>query len=117
MHSLRSHDGYLLTDQRACYVPPSDLLGLGRFKEVATYRCWHCGGHMILDPPRSRPPEYCRLCDENICHECDGIRREADYEHISFDEMVEMVRSGKWALAPGSTSRRPILIQLPPPER
>lgn len=110
MNSLYRFDGYLLTDHRAGPGVPELGMPHGRLLEAATFMCWHCGGHIVPNPQRVRERAYCRLCDRYICDECDSIRREADYEHIPFHQVCDMVRSRKWALAPGSTSRRPILV-------
>jgi hypothetical protein len=106
--SLKRHDGELQIDNRATggAVP-----GFGNASHYAapTITCWHCKTVFMVNPLRTRPRNYCRKCDRYICDGCGAVAAQPDYQHRSFDQLAEMVMSGKYTIAGGSTSN-PILI-------
>ena len=77
MSSLRSHEGYLLIDNRfgpgvsAEFVrasgKPAPVVPEGAMYESATITCSHCHAVVILNPNRSRPRNYCAKCDHYVC--------------------------------------------------
>jgi len=113
-------EGYLIVDHRNSPGIPAahaerigvdpKLLGEGGIFEAATKRCCHCACVVVLNPCRVRPRTNCPKCDEYVCDECVSIMREPGYVHRSFAQIVDMVKSGKWEIGPGSTSRRVNLI-------
>lgn len=82
MHSLRSHEGYILIDHRnspgvpdAIMVPQGLIPGAGKgLFESATYTCPYCERVVILNPDRSRARAYDRKTDHYICDSCDALR-------------------------------------------
>lgn len=108
MSSLKRHDGELQIDNRATggAVP-----GFGNASHYAapTLTCWHCKNVVMLNPFRERPRNYCRKCDRYICDSCAAVAAQPDYQHRSFDQLAEMVTSGKFTIA-GGTPSAPILI-------
>jgi hypothetical protein len=89
--SLKRHEGWLMIDHRASPGIPADIaikLGLdpkqvagGRLMEAATLTCNHCGNAWKKNPLRTRPREYCKLCDHYICDRCGRLRTHAGYVH------------------------------------
>lgn len=65
MKSKRSHEGYLLIDNRCA--------GEG-YKELPTLTCSHCSVIMVVNPLRTRERGYCRKCDHYICDACNAER-------------------------------------------
>lgn len=81
MSSKRSHEGYVMVDQRAS--------GHGLF-ESASITCSHCHRVVVLNPDRTRPREYCSKCDHYICDGCGAIRKqtgECSPLNAVFDQM------------------------------
>lgn len=74
MKSKRSHEGYLLIDNRhaACPAHPTrEFAGAGAaVVEMPTLTCSHCQKQMIVNPLRTRERPYCRKCDHYLCDEC-----------------------------------------------
>jgi hypothetical protein len=76
--SKRSHEGYLLIDNRnnpglsdelaqQAGLPP----GAGRgMVELPTITCSHCQQVLIVNRQRTRERAYCRKCDHYICDPC-----------------------------------------------
>jgi hypothetical protein len=66
MHvSKRSHEGYLLIDNRTAG---------GVLLESATITCSHCQCVVVLNPDRSRSRGYCPKCDHYVCDGCEAVR-------------------------------------------
>jgi hypothetical protein len=119
MSSLTKHEGYLLIDHssspglteefvRQVHLPKA-AAGEGRKFETATLWCSHCAGTWIKNPDRDRPRNYCKKCDRYLCDGCAAEAVKADYVHRSFQELADLVRSGRFILGGGSPSA-PILI-------
>lgn len=109
MSSLSRFDGWLLTDHRAGPGLPDAGMPDGKAVEMATVTCWHCRTVVVMNPWRKRERNYCRKCDRYICDACNLAMQSADYVHRSFDEIADMVRSGKWRIEGGSASA-PVLV-------
>lgn len=116
MSSINRNDGYLLLDHsNAMPVPEAQLVaaglpetaGRGVF-ECATLYCPHCGSHSLKNPERVRPREYCKRCNHYVCDHCHSAAQEPTYTHRTFEELTELVASGRFTLA-GSASA-PILL-------
>ena len=58
MKTKRSHEGYLLNDNRASG---------GGVSELPTITCCHCQRIVVLNPLRTRERGYCRKCDHYVC--------------------------------------------------
>ena len=118
MTSLKAKDGYVMIDNRNTPGVSDALIhsaglpqGAGRgLFECASMHCVHCGGHVIPNPARTRPREFCKKCTAYICDPCHNAAQHADYVHRTIDELTELVGSGRYTLA-GSPSA-PILIPL-----
>lgn len=118
--SKRSHEGYLMVDHRASPGLPREYaerrglnpreLGEGGLFEAPTLGCPHCGSVVVMNPDRKRERAHCIKCDSYICDWCEARRHEPDYEHITMAQVRDMVGSGRYRLAPGSTAVRPILV-------
>ena len=118
--SLAQHFGYVMIDHRASPGLPEDMalaLGYdpahcreGKIYEQHTLGCNHCGAHVILNKDRQRARSYCSKCDRYICDYCEDARHSPDYVHRTIDELVDLLRSGKWALS-GSMSH-PVLTPI-----
>jgi hypothetical protein len=115
-----SHDGELMLDHRASpgFTPeqaralglPPDLVGEGKQMHAPTLGCPHCGGHVVLNPQRKRPRAHCYKCSQYICDSCAGVMRNPDYVHRNFNEIREMVCSGRWELH--GTTGLPLLVPV-----
>ncbi len=76
--SLRSHEGYMLVDNRntpgiddATMVAMGYPVGAGRgLYESATYTCSHCNAVVVMEPLRTRERGYCRKCSQRVCDGC-----------------------------------------------
>lgn len=117
----RAHEGELWIDHRFSPGLPAEAarcIGLdpsdvkeGKLFEAATMGCSHCNSVVIKNPNRTRERATCLQCSNHyICDWCDAERRRPEYVHRPFREVVDLVRSGKFTLAPGSTAVRPILV-------
>lgn len=82
MRTKRSHEGYLLLDNRNSEGVPDEIVhqhglpvgaGKGMF-ETPTFTCNHCGGVVIMNPQRTRERAYCRGCDHYLCDGCGAER-------------------------------------------
>lgn len=77
MKSKRSHEGYLLIDNRhgPALTPEQaaktgkDIAGVGNRSvfESATITCAHCHKIVVLNPQRTRERGYCSRCDHYVC--------------------------------------------------
>lgn len=100
MTSKRSHEGYLLIDNRGTPGIPAEMMvasglpanaGVGLF-EAPSYTCSHCTAVVILNPDRARERAYCTGCDHYICDGC-GVRRAAmGGQCKTFKQLVEEVQ-------------------------
>jgi hypothetical protein len=110
--SERSLEGEVMIDHRASPgIPGSRLLGEGTLFEGKTLSCCHCRGCWILNPLRTRERHRCFQCGgQYLCDGCNVVRLEPDYVHRSFDELADMVRSGKYQIV-GGTASRPHVIR------
>ena len=103
MTSKRSHEGYLLIDNRYTPGVEDDLIrsapgpelppgaGKGLF-EAATLTCSHCQAMVILEPRRTRPRAYCTGCDHYICDRCGLVRSLNGGQCKTFKQLVEEVQ-------------------------
>lgn len=72
MKSRRSHEGYILLDERAAG---------GKLMEAASFTCPHCQKVEIIDPLRKRDVPMCAKCDRYLCdkpecnRECRSVKR------------------------------------------
>ena len=115
-----SHDGELMLDHRASpgFTPeqaralgfPPELVGEGKQMHAPTLGCPHCGGHVVLNPQRKRPRAHCYKCSQYICDSFAGVMRNPDYVHRNFNEIREMVCSGRWELR--GTTGLPLLVPV-----
>jgi hypothetical protein len=83
MHSKRSHEGYLMIDNRESPGVSDEALramgpalppgaGRGMF-EAPTITCSHCQTVLIVNPLRTRERAYCAKCDHYICDGCGTV--------------------------------------------
>lgn len=99
--------GYLMIDHRASPGIPGTQLKEGSLFEADTLRCAHCATVSIKRPDRTRARPHCLACDSYICDVCDVARNEPLYVHRSFDQIADMVRSGRFEVS--GSSAFPIL--------
>lgn len=107
MSSLKRFDGEVTADNRA-----TGLLVPGHHAALVhqpSFYCYHCGGHVIPNPGRTRAREYCRHCNHYVCDGCWAVTQKPDYVHRTIDDLTEMVSSGRYRIAGGSPCD-PILI-------
>lgn len=105
-------EGYLFVDHRASPGLSRDvadrlqidhkLVREGGVLEAATKRCCHCATVVIINPCRTRERGHCFKCHEYVCDDCSATMQEPGYEHLSFDEVVDKLKSGLWQVGPGS---------------
>jgi hypothetical protein len=89
--SQTRHEGWLLIDHSCSPGIPREIalrIGLnpaevaeGKKMERATVPCKHCGGHVVKNPKRKRPRQFCRLCDHYICDGCAYLAAQPGYVH------------------------------------
>ena len=118
--SKSTHEGELMVDHRASPGIPraqAERMGVdpaafgeGKLTHLRTLGCCTCRGVWIENPWRTRPRNHCVKCDRYMCDACAAAAREPDYVHRSFEEMADLLRSGKFILA-GGDLRRPTLIR------
>jgi hypothetical protein len=121
MPTLKRFDGELTIDHRAgCGLTPEEArafgmpdvpLGEGRMTSLATVGCNHCGGVWLVNHYRTRERHYCKTCDHYLCDLCAAVAEQSDYVHRTIDQLTEMITSGKFAFAGGSTTN-PILVPV-----
>jgi len=114
MTSKRSHEGYLLLDNRAgpgvsdefsqkAGLPP----GAGKnLFECATITCSHCQQVLIVNPLRNRERAYCPKCDHYICDRCGALRALNGGQCKTFRQIIEetqeqAVRAEQAGVSPG----------------
>ena len=113
-------EGYLMIDHRASPgipeamarsrgLPPAGVRE-GALLEMATMKCSHCGGVFMKNPERTRPRERCGPCNRYICDNCHAATKQAQYVHRSFEEISDLVRSGRFTV--GGDPTAPILIPI-----
>lgn len=97
--SKRSHEGYLMLDNRASPVPDAVVhnaglpAGAGRgFFEAPTYTCSHCQRVVVLNPLRNRERAYCTGCDHYICDGCGTVRAALGGRCRTFKQLVDEVQ-------------------------
>jgi len=117
MSSINRTDGYLMVDNRNAPVPDELLLrtgaptSMGRgLWEGATLHCKHCAAVVVKNPDRNHDRPYCKLCRTYICDGCAMVRSQPGYVHFTFENLVELMQTGKYRLA-GSCSA-PILVPI-----
>jgi len=114
-----SKEGELFVDHRASPgLPPGvarqmgyepSQVGEGKLFEAATIMCLHCNRVIIKNPLRERERAFCMQCGgAYICDLCDDERRKADYVHMPFKKIVDLVATGKATVV--SLGGRPLLI-------
>lgn len=117
-------EGYLIIDHRCSPGIPEAIargMGLppagvreGAVFEAATKRCRHCGGVVVLNPERKRLRASCAKCaGEFICDACATAAAQPGYTHRSFDQIADLVRSGRFTI--GGDLSAPILIPVQQP--
>lgn len=77
MLSKRAREGYMLIDHRnSPGVNPelirasgldAPVVGKNELFESATLLCGHCQAVVVLNPDRSRPRNWCSVCDHYVC--------------------------------------------------
>ena len=81
MKSKRSHEGYLLIDNRFTQGVDEKAVaavglpvgaGMGLF-EAPTITCSHCQKVVVVNPLRNRERAFCRKCDHYICDGCGAV--------------------------------------------
>lgn len=109
MSSLKRLDGYLMIDHRAAPGMPEEVVqkagidtpavGAGTVFECATLTCYHCAAVVIQNPMRKRARNYCGKCDRYICDHCRIAAASPDYQHRSFKQVVDMVKSERYTVS------------------
>jgi hypothetical protein len=66
-----------------------DLIAVpsGTMLESATLVCAHCGRSFLKRPERTRPREYCALCDHYICDS------PACHEHLALARVIDELQN------------------------
>lgn len=103
-----------LTEQQARgagYRGQIEFLREGSVARYKTLRCCHCAGCWVENPERTRARHHCQKCHQYMCDGCAEVSKEADYVHRSADDLKDMIISGKWYFA-GGTSSRPVLLPV-----
>lgn len=80
MTSKRSHEGWLLRDNREAG---------GTLQEFAIYTCSHCQTGLIKNPSRGRERAYCPKCDHYICDRCKSIQVASGGMCKTFKQVIE----------------------------
>lgn len=97
---------------RSVGLPPQ-YLGEGKLYETATLWCCHCGVPQIKNPLRTRLRYSCAYCSgKYICDVCAAAAALPSYQHYSFDQLSDMVRSGRFTVS--GTSSAPIVTEILP---
>ena len=95
---MRSKEGWLMVDHRACQVPG------WRTEEMKTYTCNHCHRVVVVNAERTRERGYCRGCDSVICDTCVAIRAKT-LECRPMDKIIdEALNAAEKRVASGSPS-------------
>lgn len=96
--SLRSHEGYMLIDNRntpgisdAEMVAAGYPVGAGRgLFESATYTCSHCHAVVVIEPKRTRERGFCRGCQQRVCDGCATVMAKT-FECRSMAKLIDEV--------------------------
>jgi hypothetical protein len=83
----------------------------GAIFRAATQFCPHCGSHVVLNPWRVRSRATCFKCNSYICDGCAAATRDPDYVHLTFAEIAEKVKSGRFTVA-GETMSKLRLVPI-----
>lgn len=86
------------------YPGDARLFREGGLYVTATKGCKHCHSVVVMNPLRERPRNHCAACNHYICDGCAFIASLPDYVHHSFDELRDMVATGKLSIVGGSVS-------------
>lgn len=98
IRSKRSHEGYLLIDNRNAPPVPSfsgstpemtPAIAAGATFESATVTCSHCHRVVVLNPGRTRERHYCPKCDHYICDWCEAARVASGGDCVPFNKKLE----------------------------
>lgn len=108
MQTKRSHEGYLLIDNRNSpgvtkeFVRSTGrhapVVGEGAVLEANTITCAHCQRGVILNPQRSHRREWCSYCDHYLCDNCGLIKKiDGKCRNLNqlFDKLQEQLASGE----------------------
>lgn len=88
----------------------------GQLFEIATLTCCHCRTPSIKNPNRVRPRNYCHKCaSQYVCDGCAIVMSQPNYVHLSFAEIADLVRSGRFKIGGGSACA-PVLTPVSPKE-
>lgn len=101
-------EGYMLIDHRHSEGVPDAMarrigltekeLGAGKIFEGAILKCSHCPTPFLKNPLRIRERGYCAKCDHYVCDHCHEQMAKPGYVHITRDEIIEKVTSGRFTL-------------------
>ena len=90
---------------------PPQYMGEGSLFETATLWCCHCSGVQLKNVNRTRPRYSCAQCGVRyICDICAAATLQPQYVHRSFEQLADMVRSGRWAISGPSSA--PVMIEV-----
>ena len=109
MSTLKRHEGYLMVDHRASPGLDKPGMGEGSIFEAPTLGCAHCATVVVMNPNRKRARAYCAKCDRYICDNCAVVAVMPEYQHRSWQELVDMVTSGRFTIV-GGTDSAPIVV-------
>ncbi len=96
MSSKRSHEGYLMIDNRVNDGVSAEVIhklglppgaGMGMF-EAPTITCSHCQAVVVINPLRNRERAYCSKCDHYLCDTC-GAQLAATGVCRPFKQIIE----------------------------
>jgi len=98
MRSIRSHEGYMVIDNRlsegiddATMVALGYPVGAGKgLYESATYTCSHCHAVVVIEPKRTRERGFCRGCNRQLCDACNFIKSKS-FECRSMERIIDEV--------------------------
>lgn len=103
MGSLRSHEGYLIIDNRGGPGVSEEMVrksgkdvvnvGEGAVLEMSVLTCSHCHKQMMINPLRNRTREFCRKCNHYICDACGGIRKIDGGECRSLNDTIDRIQN------------------------
>lgn len=97
---MTQREGYIIVDHSASPGLPPEIAkaagydpkfcGEGQTFEAATLTCSHCKTSSIKNPLRVRERERCFKCSHYICDPCGIASREADYNHMPYEKLVDV---------------------------
>lgn len=113
-------EGYVMIDHRHSEGIPDAMarkigltekeVGAGKLFEAAYLKCSHCLTPYLKNPLRTRERGFCWKCSHYVCDICAEQMTKPEYVHITRDEIIDRVTSGRFTMS--GPSHAPIFTPI-----